>query len=145
MLAVVDANKQFGNLIRGHMVGKDYREVGRASRVHFGTLYSWARGDDLPATFEKVRQLTRALRLAEEEEAQLREVWEFARKSAEAGKVVDALVNLAEDQPESLTYEPDLEEVDISGWRGAERLSPETVEKANRAIRGILSEVRRRN
>ncbi|MDO8732117.1 MAG: hypothetical protein Q7L55_06040, partial [Actinomycetota bacterium] len=45
---------------------------------------------------------------------------------------------------EELTYEPEFDEVDVSGFHGAENLSPHDREVLNRVARAFLSEKRRR-
>lgn len=43
-----------------------------------------------------------------------------------------------------LTYEPDLDEIDISTWAGAKHLSQSDIEELNRIYRAHLAQVRRR-
>ncbi|MDO8613564.1 MAG: helix-turn-helix transcriptional regulator [Dehalococcoidia bacterium] len=69
-----------------------------------------------------------------------REMFGYPRIEPSLTDAVRTVVTHAEE----LTYEPDLDEVDVSGFHGAEKFSPADIAELNRVARAVLSEKRRR-
>lgn len=138
---------RFGELIKGYMASdpRDYREVAREAGLHYTSLYQWSNGNP-PATLSDIRTVGRVLGLSASQVSELVESAQRGRdeirRTAKVNRLVSGLVDITEEAPDAVTYDPDLEDADLMAL--LEQAHPGDRNNILRAAKAYLSEVRRR-
>lgn len=132
-------SQRFGELVKQQLGedGRPYRDLAPLIGVHYGTLYDWVKGN-APQSLEKVMALIDVLGVPPNP---AQELLQAARPGAATSP--QAALRIAANRSEELRYDPELEDIDVAGFRGLENLPPATLAKVNRVVRALLSEEKR--
>lgn len=102
-------SKEFGDIVREHMAGRNYHEVATGIDVHYTTLYGYARGN-APSDLRPVEKLADKLKLTA---AQKKKLLSAANPPKTAEEILGAgLVELAQEfgRPIRAEFGPDMAE-----------------------------------
>lgn len=145
----VERNLRFAAAVKRALGGVTQRGARRETGVSATYVGDMLWG--VVPSFRKLEQFARGLGTRGEAARELFESAGYAvpadlvepEPEVSIGALIDQLAARVADRGE-LTYEPDLEEFTIYGYRGAENLCPEDVETVNRIVREVLANRRRR-